>query len=107
VSEIDDVRRIAACTGRELDRVRLERDAARLAAHDLGVEVERLRFKLSQPCGSCHPCLNWSAETMRRLLTDPAVDTPAEAQRAAMGYADDLQALMSGPGPTSAHREEP
>ena len=29
-------------------------------------EVERLRAQLDKPCGSCHPCTNWPAETWRQ-----------------------------------------
>jgi hypothetical protein len=40
--------------------------AAPTALPELLAEVERLRAKLDMPCGSCHPCLNWPAETWKR-----------------------------------------
>ncbi|MDG4791888.1 hypothetical protein O7626_39430 [Micromonospora sp. WMMD1102] len=49
----------------------LERDAefvaeARTALPALVAELRALRAKLDLPCGSCHPCTEWSAETWRR-----------------------------------------
>lgn len=31
-------------------------------------EIDKLRDLLAGPCGSCHPCMNWSGEVLRREL---------------------------------------
>lgn len=47
--------------------MRREKFAAFVAEVErLAAENEQLREKLAMPCGSCHPCNNWPAETWRR-----------------------------------------
>ena len=43
-----------------------ERDVPELLA-----EIERLREKLTAPCGSCHPCTNYRDETWRAADRKP------------------------------------
>jgi hypothetical protein len=57
----------------ETEKLRAEVDAHEGELGDLRAslsaaeaEVDRLRAKLDMPCGSCHPCLNWPAETWKR-----------------------------------------
>lgn len=63
-SLVDDVgldRLLAA-----LDEARVRAESAEAERDQGRAEVERLTAKLAQPCGSCHPCSHWAAETWRR-----------------------------------------
>lgn len=48
-----------------------DRDRARDIAVALEQEVAQLQAKLDGPCGSCHPCVNYSDETWRAAGRKP------------------------------------
>lgn len=48
----------------EADWVRVNYWRARAEAAE--AERDALAAQLDLPCGSCHPCMNWSAEALRR-----------------------------------------
>ncbi|SCF19551.1 hypothetical protein GA0074695_4230 [Micromonospora viridifaciens] len=45
--------------------------AARADVPALVAEVRRLCEQLAKPCGSCHPCTNWTDETWHRANRKP------------------------------------
>lgn len=63
----------------------------RYSYEGLLAEIDRLRTLLDGPCGSCHPCMNWSAERLRaaieRYLEAVTSNAPEEERTAAW---DDL-----------------
>jgi hypothetical protein len=56
-------------TALDLDAIKADPGARDVPA--LIAEVERLRAKLEQPCGSCHPCTNYRDETWRAADRKP------------------------------------
>jgi hypothetical protein len=92
VNELDQARAAALANARERDDLLEELDGKRAIVEDAmhqrdqaRGEVERLRAKLAMPCGSCHPCTEWAAETWKQAATLPTVhdwnDLRAEVER--------------------------
>lgn len=54
-----------------VDVIRKHRDRVIAQNEQLRAEIERLTAKLDGPCGSCHPCMNYSDETWREAGRKP------------------------------------
>jgi hypothetical protein len=69
---------------------------------DLIAERDRLFDRLAMTCGSCHPCSNWDAEVMRRLLVEVLADDNgchlADGLRERIGWALDPSKLAEAAG---------